>query len=281
MLEGRGNAQNIVCPLHRWTYDLKGELLGAPHFPENPCVKLHSTPLTQLARPAVRRAARPAQGPGRHDRRSGDCDFSGYVLDRVRSTSTTSTGRPSSRSTSRSTTSSRSTRAWAISPTATTSPWDYGPDWSVQIVQAQGRAGAARHAGVPQVARGLPEAARRPHAQAGRAVDDLLPRPDARVVPERAGGSRPAPALADAHHQRGRVLLPRGDRALRARVHRGAAGGLHRDRARGRRDLPAHGPRPPRAVGSRAWTTPAPTSRRWKTPWCTSTNGCGGASRRN
>src|SRR3954465_15728136 len=39
MLRGRGNAQNIVCPLHRWTYDLKGELLGAPHFPESPCVK--------------------------------------------------------------------------------------------------------------------------------------------------------------------------------------------------------------------------------------------------
>jgi len=36
MLEGRGNAQNIVCPLHRWTYDLKGELLGAPHFAESP-----------------------------------------------------------------------------------------------------------------------------------------------------------------------------------------------------------------------------------------------------
>src|SRR5919201_6376594 len=36
MLEGRGNTQNIVCPLHRWTYNLKGELLGAPHFPESP-----------------------------------------------------------------------------------------------------------------------------------------------------------------------------------------------------------------------------------------------------
>jgi phenylpropionate dioxygenase-like ring-hydroxylating dioxygenase large terminal subunit len=21
LLEGRGNAQNIVCPVHRWTYD--------------------------------------------------------------------------------------------------------------------------------------------------------------------------------------------------------------------------------------------------------------------
>src|ERR1700756_975034 len=34
MLNGRGQTQNIVCPLHRWTYDLKGELLGAPHFPD-------------------------------------------------------------------------------------------------------------------------------------------------------------------------------------------------------------------------------------------------------
>src|SRR2546423_14885665 len=46
MLHGRGNAQNIVCPLHRWTYDLKGALLGAPRFDESPCVKLRSKPLT-------------------------------------------------------------------------------------------------------------------------------------------------------------------------------------------------------------------------------------------
>ena len=45
ILEGRGNARNIVCPLHRWTYDMKGELLGAPHFPENPCLNLGKTPL--------------------------------------------------------------------------------------------------------------------------------------------------------------------------------------------------------------------------------------------
>ena len=40
MLKGRGNAQNIVCPIHRWTYDLKGELLGAPHFADKPCLNL-------------------------------------------------------------------------------------------------------------------------------------------------------------------------------------------------------------------------------------------------
>ncbi|ALS61054.1 aromatic ring-hydroxylating oxygenase subunit alpha [Pandoraea norimbergensis] len=45
MLNGRGNARNIVCPLHRWTYDTKGELLGAPHFPEKPCLNLGKFPL--------------------------------------------------------------------------------------------------------------------------------------------------------------------------------------------------------------------------------------------
>src|SRR6187551_45865 len=45
MLNGRGNTQNIVCPLHRWTYNLDGKLLGAPHFDENPCLHLQKTPL--------------------------------------------------------------------------------------------------------------------------------------------------------------------------------------------------------------------------------------------
>jgi len=40
MLNGRGKTESIVCPLHRWTYDLEGRLLGAPHFAEQPCVQL-------------------------------------------------------------------------------------------------------------------------------------------------------------------------------------------------------------------------------------------------
>jgi choline monooxygenase len=42
MLRGHGNTENIVCPLHRWTYNLNGELLGAPHFNKQPCSKLQS-----------------------------------------------------------------------------------------------------------------------------------------------------------------------------------------------------------------------------------------------
>jgi phenylpropionate dioxygenase-like ring-hydroxylating dioxygenase large terminal subunit len=47
MLDGAGKlpAGNIVCPLHRWTYDANGVLLGAPHFAEQPCLHLPRRPL--------------------------------------------------------------------------------------------------------------------------------------------------------------------------------------------------------------------------------------------
>lgn len=37
MLNRSGQTANIVCPLHGWSYDLEGELIGAPHF--DPCPK--------------------------------------------------------------------------------------------------------------------------------------------------------------------------------------------------------------------------------------------------
>ena len=46
MLRGSGNTQNnIVCPLHRWTYDLQGQLIGAPHFANDPCLNLNNYPI--------------------------------------------------------------------------------------------------------------------------------------------------------------------------------------------------------------------------------------------
>lgn len=82
MLEGGGRAENIVCPLHRWTYDLRGRLLGAPQFSESPCLDLDSTPLTSWhgllfagpRDPLAELASLPV---------ATDFDFSGYVLDRV------------------------------------------------------------------------------------------------------------------------------------------------------------------------------------------------------
>jgi choline monooxygenase len=83
MLEGRGNVQSIVCPLHRWTYDLKGELLGAPHFVESPCVKLRSTDLTRWNGLLFTGPRDPRKDLARITTQS-DWDFSGYVLDSVR-----------------------------------------------------------------------------------------------------------------------------------------------------------------------------------------------------
>ena len=40
MLKGRGNANKIICPIHRWSYTNEGALLKAPHFPQELCLNL-------------------------------------------------------------------------------------------------------------------------------------------------------------------------------------------------------------------------------------------------
>ena len=82
MLQGRGNAQHIVCPLHHWTYKTSGELLGAPHFPQNPCLHLNKSPLENwngLLFSGTRDTAKDLAKVGVMQ----DLDFSGYMLDRV------------------------------------------------------------------------------------------------------------------------------------------------------------------------------------------------------
>ena len=82
MLEGKGNAQNIVCPIHRWTYDLEGELLGAPHFPDKPCLNLGRSRLQRwngLLFDGARDVHKDLASLGV----ARDLDFSDYVLDRV------------------------------------------------------------------------------------------------------------------------------------------------------------------------------------------------------
>src|SRR6476620_9991003 len=95
ILKGRGSMQsspasggNIVCPLHRWTYSgggasPAGTLLGAPHFPEDPCLNLNNYPLqewTGLLFDANGKNVQP-ELPGMGPR--ADLDFTGLVLDRV------------------------------------------------------------------------------------------------------------------------------------------------------------------------------------------------------
>jgi len=82
MMNGRGNARNIVCPLHRWTYDLKGELLGAPHFAEQPCVHLNRSPL-QNWNGMLFEGERDVRADLARMGVAQDLNFDGYMLDHV------------------------------------------------------------------------------------------------------------------------------------------------------------------------------------------------------
>jgi phenylpropionate dioxygenase-like ring-hydroxylating dioxygenase large terminal subunit len=82
MLQGSGKADTIVCPVHRWTYDSGGILIGAPHFPRNPCLHLGKQALENwngLLFGGPRSASVDLAGMSV----AGDFDFSGYRLDKV------------------------------------------------------------------------------------------------------------------------------------------------------------------------------------------------------
>ena len=84
MLKGRGRTgEQVVCPLHRWTYDLHGSLLGAPHFEQDPCLNLRNYPLQRWAgllfEDRGRCVATDLAGLGA----ATQLDFSGYVFDRA------------------------------------------------------------------------------------------------------------------------------------------------------------------------------------------------------
>jgi len=84
MLRGRGRTGSIiVCPLHRWTYDTKGTLVGAPHFDQEPCLNLRNYALAEwhglLFDAGGRNPASDLSGMSCR----ADLDFSGYVYDRT------------------------------------------------------------------------------------------------------------------------------------------------------------------------------------------------------
>jgi len=83
MLSGRGNANNIVCPLHRWTYDLKGELIGAPHFGETPCLNLSSSPLENWNGLLFEKNGLNVTELMKNMSVTKDLDFNGYMLDHI------------------------------------------------------------------------------------------------------------------------------------------------------------------------------------------------------
>ena len=96
MLQGRGSLgsrpdSNIVCPLHRWTYNTSGELIGAPHFEIDPCLNLNRYQTTTWnglvfeanGRDVVADMASLTPAAGQPSGLMADLDFSGYQLDKV------------------------------------------------------------------------------------------------------------------------------------------------------------------------------------------------------
>jgi choline monooxygenase len=82
MLEGAGNARNLVCPIHRWTYGMDGRLMGAPHFPANPCLALDKRALESWQGLLFEGPRSPVIDLAGMNLRK-DFDFSGFQLDRV------------------------------------------------------------------------------------------------------------------------------------------------------------------------------------------------------
>ncbi len=90
MLQGRGSTQaapqqpgHIVCPLHRWTYDLHGQLVGAPHFPQDPCLNLRNYPIQNWNGLLFENNGRDVVGDLSKLGPKAELDFSGYVFDRA------------------------------------------------------------------------------------------------------------------------------------------------------------------------------------------------------
>jgi len=84
MLRGRGNTRdNIVCPLHRWTYGLDGQLLGAPHFTDDPCLNLNNYPVRTWNGMVFEDNGRDIAADLAQLGPKADLDFSGHVLDKV------------------------------------------------------------------------------------------------------------------------------------------------------------------------------------------------------
>ena len=84
MLKGRGNTRgSVVCPLHRWTYDLQGQLLGAPHFAEDPCLNLRNYPVQNWHGLLFEHKGRDVGADLSTLGPAAELDFSGYVFEKA------------------------------------------------------------------------------------------------------------------------------------------------------------------------------------------------------
>ena len=82
MMQGSGTTEHVVCPVHRWTYNQQGELIGAPHFTEKPCLGLKRDALESW-NGMLFKGPRSVGADLCDMRIAPKLDFAGYKLDRV------------------------------------------------------------------------------------------------------------------------------------------------------------------------------------------------------
>ncbi|MEC5343730.1 Rieske 2Fe-2S domain-containing protein, partial [Brenneria populi] len=82
----RGNlcatGNRIMCPLHAWTYDIHGQIIGAPKFRDKPCRSLQRFPIFNVSGFLFEGARDPNHDIGALLLRP-EINFSDYVLDHV------------------------------------------------------------------------------------------------------------------------------------------------------------------------------------------------------
>lgn len=92
MLKGQGSLNetqpgaaggHIVCPVHRWTYDASGQLLGAPQFAQHPCLHLNNYPLRQWNGLLFEDNGRDVVAEFAGMTAASQLSFDGYALDHV------------------------------------------------------------------------------------------------------------------------------------------------------------------------------------------------------
>jgi choline monooxygenase len=82
-ISSNGNSSNIVCPLHRWTYSTSGELIGAPHFSQDPCLNLNRYKLREWNGLLFEDNGRDIAKDLKELSPLKSLDFTGYALDHV------------------------------------------------------------------------------------------------------------------------------------------------------------------------------------------------------
>ena len=223
-----------MCPLHRWTYDLDGKLLGAPDFDVAPDCALPKTPLKRwngLLFAGPRDAAADlADFP-----LAADYDYGKLVFDRV-----TVDECPFNWKTFLEIflelyhveAMHPGLRKWVD---AGNYEWGFGDRWSYQILGIKDGLQSQVSSNYQRYRDAILAYTRRRAAEVRHRLVDPLSERDARVVSAGARRQHVDPALAGAHDQHRRVLLPGGSAGLRTAHRRGAPGGVRGVRGGGRR----------------------------------------------